>query len=186
MGFVRNLEAVANVAIVVTLLWPLRKLIRAILSSIPRPYALVSVGSLVALLGAQRAGTGEALYPLTDWSMYSRLAPADPHFVDYITVRSSGREERLHLRRLFPLGGRHLRMRIDDSARAIEQPGRESSRRAVDKLDVMLAAIARKHDSLHPGDPVRTIRVYTGMVSVGDHDVATTTSRRLIHEYHPR
>ena len=185
MGFVRNLEAVANVAIVVTLLWPLRGRIRAILSSIPRPYALVSVGSLVALLGAQRAGTGEALYPLTDWSMYSSLALADPQFVDYIAVRSSGREERLHLRGLFPLGGRHLRMRIDDSARAIEQPGRESSRRAVDKLDVMLAAIASKHDSLHPGDPVRTIHVYTGMVSVGDH-LASTTSRRLIHEYHAR
>lgn len=186
MGFVRNLEAVANVAIVCTLLWPLRGRIRAILSSIPRPYALVSVGSLVALLGAQRAGTGEALYPLSDWSMYSRLAPADPHFVDYIAVRSSGKEERIHLRGLFPLGGRHLRMRVDESARAIEQPGGEASRQAVDKLDGMLAAIARKEDSLHPDDPVRTIRVYTGMTSVGDHDLATATSRRLIHEYHAR
>lgn len=186
MGFVRNLEAVANVAIVGTLLWPLRGRIRAILSSIPRPYALVSVGSLVALLGAQRAGTGEALYPLTDWSMYSELAPAGPHFVDYIAVRSSGREERIQLRGLFPQGGRHLRMRIDESARAIEQPGREASRPAVDKLDAMLAAIARKLDSRDPADPVRTIRVYTGVAAVGDHDLATTTSRRLIHEYHAR
>jgi hypothetical protein len=187
VGSVRILEAVTNVAIVLTLLWPVRARIGTILSAIPRGYALFSVASLVVLIGAQAAGQGEALYPLADWSMYTTSRLEDPHFIDYTAELSSGREERLLIGQLFPVGGRHLRMRIEETADAIEGPGSGSINRvAVDKLDAMLAAIARKYDSLHPGDPVRTIRIWSGTVSLRDHKGTSRISRRLIHEYHAR
>jgi len=186
VGSVRALEGVANVAIILTLLWPVRARIGAILSAIPRRYALFSVTSVVVLIGAQAAGEGEALYPLTDFGMYTTSLVGDHRFVDYTAELSSGREERLLIGRLFPVGGMYLRRRIDDDVDAVESPGSGSiDPMAVDKLDAMLAVIARKYDSLHPGDPVRTIRLWRGTVSLRD-DKGTTISRRLIYEYHTR
>jgi hypothetical protein len=188
VGSVRILEAVANVAIVSTLLWPVRARIGAILSAIPRRYALFSVSSLVVLIGAQAAGEGEAFYPLTDFGMYTTSLLKDEHrFVDYTAELSSGREERLLIGQLFPAGGMYLRRRIDDSVDAIESSGSGPINPvAVETLDAMLAAISRKYDSLHPGDPVRTIRLWRGTVSLRDPGASRTISRRLIYEYHPR
>lgn len=188
MDSVRILEAVTNVAIVLTLLWPVRSRIGAILWAIPRRYALFSVTSLVVLIGAQAAGEGEAFYPLTDFSMYTTSLLRDHHrFVEYTAELSSGREERLLIGRLFPAGGMYLRRRIDDSVDAIESPGSRSNNPvAVDALDAMLAAIARKYDSLHPADPVRTVRLWRGTVSLRDHKSPSTIPRRLIYEYQAR
>jgi hypothetical protein len=186
VGSVRILEAVANIAIALTLLWPVRTRIGAILSAIPRRYALFSITSLVVLIGAQAAGEGEALYPLTDWGMYTTSLHEDHRYVDYTAELSSGRQVRLLIGRIFPAGGMYLRRRIDDNVDAIEAPASGSiDPVAVDKLDAMLAAIARKYDTLHPGDPVRTIRLWRGTVSLRD-DKGTTISRRLIYEYHAR
>ena len=180
----RALEAVANVAIGLTLLWPVRGRIAAILSSIPRPYASVSVASLVLLIGAQATGEGEAIYPLTDFGMYTKSLTEDQHrFIEYTAELSSGREERLLIGRLFPTQGTYLRRRMNESAEAIDSPGSGSiDPEAVGNLDAMLSAIARKYDTLHPGDPVRTIRLWRGSVSLRDPE--GPTSRRLIHEYH--
>lgn len=183
MDTARILEAAANVTILTACLWPVRARIRALLSSIPRPYALFSVSSVVVLIGAQAVGDGEEHYPLTDWGMYTRSLLEYPRFIDYTAELSSGREERLLIGRLFPAGGTHLRMRIDDAAEAVEGSGSGSARAAIDKLDAMLGAIARKYDADHPGDPVRKVRLWRGTMSVPDHGVPSTTSRRLIHEY---
>lgn len=185
MGSVRALEGVANVAIVLTLLWPVRVRIRAILSAIPRPYALFSVGSLAILIGAQAAGDGEAVYPLTDFGMYSTSLDKDYHeFVEYTAQLSSGREERLLIGRLFPVGGSYLRRRIDDTVDAIESWGSGSvDRAAVEALDAMLASFAREYETLHPGDPVRTIRLRRGRASLRDRNGTITISRQPIYEY---
>lgn len=186
MGVVKSLEAVANLAIALTLLWPVRARIGAILWAIPRPYALFSVGSLAILIGAQAAGEGEAVYPLTDFSMYTTSLDKDYHkFVEYTAELSSGREERLLIGRIFPIGGSYLRRRIDVDVDALESPGAGSSDPvAVDRLDAMLAAIARKYDALHPGDSVRTIRLRRRSVSLRDYRGTSTISGKLIYEYH--
>lgn len=186
VGSVRILEAAANVALVLALLLPIRTRIRTILSAIPRRYALLSVGSLAILIGAQAAGEGEAVYPLTDFSMYTKSLDKDYHqFVEYTAELSSGREERLLIGQLFPTGGMYLRRRIDDNVDAIESRGSGSvDPAAVETLDAMLASIARKYDTLHPGDPVRTIRLRKGSVSLRDQRGTRTISGQWIHEYH--
>lgn len=188
MSSVRILETVTNVTLVLALLWPIRARIGAVLTSIPRRYSLFSVATLVVLIGAQVAGEGEAFYPLTDFGMYTTSLGEDDHrFVDYTVELSSGREERLFIGRLFPAGGMYLRRRIDDSAESIESSGSGAiDPAAVEKIDAMLAAIARKYDSLHPGDPVRTIRLWRATVSLRDPGGPGTSSRRLIHEYQAR
>ncbi|HEY7471079.1 MAG TPA: hypothetical protein VIE68_01905 [Gemmatimonadota bacterium] len=182
---VRLLEAAANIAIVTACLWPIRARIRAVLSSIPRSYALFPVASVALLIGAQATDEGERIYPLTDWGMYSRSFVEDPRFIDYEAELSSGREEPLLIGRLFGATGALLRSRIDDSARAIDESGSVDPA-AIERLDAMLAAIAREYDADHPGDPIRTIRLWSGTVSVGGPDRQVRTSRRLIHEYRAR
>jgi hypothetical protein len=81
----------------------------------------------------------------------------------------------------------YLRRRIDDSVDAIESSGSGPINPVtVETLDAMLAAISRKYDSLHPGDPVHTIRIWRGTVPLRDLEAPRTISRRLIYEYHPR
>ncbi|HET6616737.1 MAG TPA: hypothetical protein VFH69_02890 [Gemmatimonadota bacterium] len=184
MAALRLLEAVANVAIGLALLWPVRGRIVATLSSIPLPYAFLSVTSLVLLIGAQASDEGEAIYPLTDFSMYTKSLTEDQHdFYEYTAELSSGREERLLIGRLFGTQGTYLRRRMNESAEAIESP--ESERvdsMAVGNLDAMLEALAEEYDTDHPRDSVRTIRVWKGTVSL--RDPRGPSSRRLIHEYH--
>ena len=82
MAALRVLEAVANVAIGLTLLWPVRGRIAAILSSIPRPYAFLSVATSVTHgpIAALHIAWLLALFPSADaWSLRRgpRPSPSD-------------------------------------------------------------------------------------------------------------
>lgn len=181
MDPVRLPEVAANLALASTLLWPARAHIRRILSSIPRPYALYSVGSLAVLIGAQAAGEGEANYPLTDFGMYTTSLDENyTEFSEYTVELASGREERLLIGRLFPVGGAYLRGRIDDNVDGVVIEG--SAGPAAEVLESMLASIAREYDARHPGDPVRAIRVSRASVPL-EPGATKTISRRRIYEY---
>ncbi|HJR52644.1 MAG TPA: hypothetical protein VJ982_02905 [Gemmatimonadota bacterium] len=178
-------EVAANLAIASTLLWPVRAHVRRTLSSIPRAYALFSVGSLAVLIGAQAAGEGEAVYPLTDFGMYTTSFDEEyTEFSEYTVELSSGREERLLIGRLFPVGGAYLRGRIDDNVEKVEiqEPGSNEGAAAA-RLDTMLASIAREYEARHPGDPVHTIRVSRAIVPL-ERGGPEAISRHLIYEYH--
>ena len=178
-------EVAANLAIASTLLWPARAHIRRILSSIPLPYALYSVGSLAVLIGAQAAGEGEAVYPLTDFGMYTSSFDEEyTEFSEYTVELSSGRHERLLIGRLFPVGGAYLRRRIDDNVARVEiQQSGSKGGAAAERLDAMLASIAREYEARHPGDPVRTIRVSRASVPL-ERGGPEAITRHLIYEYH--
>jgi hypothetical protein len=169
----------------VILLWPIRKRIGALLRAVPRPYALLSVGSLAVLIGAQATGEGEAIYPLTDFGMYTvSLDTSARELLEYTAELSSGREERLLIPRMFPVAGGYLRRRIDDNVDALEhsRSGRSDPATAR-KLDTMLAEVARRYAELHPEDPPRVIRVWRSVLPLDARSGPERSSRELVYEY---
>jgi hypothetical protein len=184
----RLLEAAANVAVLAACLWPIRKPVGSLLASIPRPHAVVTVASVAVLIGAQAYGEGEAVYPLTDFGMYTASLPAGQlRFVEYTARLSSGREEPLSIARLLPIGGSYLRRRVGkavDEVEARRMTGADP-KQAPD-LDAMLAALARRYETLHPDDPVRAIRVRRASIPMSDDGSAGGISRSLVYEYRVR
>ena len=171
-------EFLVILALNALLLFPSRARLRDVFTALPWPYALVCLTSVGLLLAGHAISRNEDTYPLVAWDMYTENQPGDPHFVDYVGVLASGREERLLLGRLFPAGGRHLRARIDSAAEATV---RESSRGV--QLGSLLAAVVIAYDARHPTDSLRSIRVLLGTVPARAYTGPQSISRRLIYEY---
>jgi hypothetical protein len=178
-------EGVVIVALAGALLWPVRGRLREVAAAIPRRYVLLCLLGGMLLLGGQMISSGETSYPFPDWDMYTVSNPADPRFVDYMAELSSGREVRLLIGQLFPAGGRHFRARIDKAAYATDtaQGGSNDAQAAAD-LDALLAAVTREYNARHPGDPVRTIRLWVGTVPARSYKGPASISKHLLREYH--
>ena len=140
---------------------------------------------MTILIGAQATGEGEAIYPLTDFGMYTvSLDTSVRELMEYTAELSSGREEQILIPRMFPVAGGYLRRRIDDNVDAIEhsRSGRPDPA-AARKLDAMLAEVARRYAELHPADPPRVIRVWRSIVPLDARSGPERISRQLVYEY---
>lgn len=180
------IEVGADIALGALLLWPIRRSLVALASTVALRYRLASLAVLLLLGGGQLLDEREATFPVSDWAMHTESMTTDPRFIEYTAVLEDGREERLLIGTLLPIAGKRLRTRMDQTVygEAFQSPMHGSApAEAADDLEAMLTGVVRAYEARH-GQAVRAVRLWDVTIPIDPYTGPDSIKRDLLREFH--
>lgn len=137
--------------------------VRAWLARAPLGARLFLPVSVILLAVGQGLGTSERTYPLAHWHMFSSANPQHRYaFHDLEGTTRQGHTVRLKPGVLFPSVARHLLLtRLQATFSPLPRPPAQGilSQAQNEKVRDSMAALAKRYNHLHPGDPLVRLRL---------------------------